>query len=95
MIKSPIQPIIFQGVVDLMMRDFSCDIDQAIRITEKLIHSLRSKDLDIIRGNWMEQPSIVDQPRTGRGKTTWDRMTAEGEEWEDRLGGRKPWIEVQ
>ena len=58
MIKSPIQPIIFQGVTDLMMRDFSCDIDQAIRITEKLILSLRSKDLDIVRGNgWSCRPS--------------------------------------
>lgn len=96
MTKTPIQPIIFHGVVDLMMRDFSCDIDQAIRLTEKLILSLRTKDLDITRGNWMEQDPIIDErPGRGRGRTTWERMEAEGDEWETHLGGRKPWIEVQ
>lgn len=96
MIKLPIHPVVFNGVVDLMMRDFTCDIDQAIRITEKLILSLRSKDLDITRGNWMLGPSIVDEPRTaGRGKATWDRMTEAGEEWENSLGGKRPWVEVQ
>jgi len=41
-------------------------------------------------------PSIVDEPRTaGRGKATWDRMTEAGEEWENSLGGKKPWVEVQ
>jgi len=95
MIKAPIHPVVFNGVVDLMMRDFSCDIDQAIRITEKLILSLRSKDLDITRGNWMKQPPIYEQARERRGRPSWEQMLEAEEESQNDLRGRRPWIEVQ
>ena len=82
MIRSPIQPIIFHGLCELLMRDFSCTIDQAIPLAERLIASLRTKDLDIVRGNWMEEPPIKDdRPREGRGRQTWEQMAADADEW--------------
>ena len=80
-IRTPIQPIIFHGLCELLMRDFSCTLDQAIPLAERLIHSLRSKDLDIVRGNWMEEPPIKDEPRQGRGRQSWEQLAQDADEW--------------
>lgn len=76
----PIHPIILQGLVEILHRDFgSKDPEQTVKLAVRLIGSLRSKDMDIIRGNWMDYPEILER----RDKPTWETAMRDAEEWID------------
>jgi hypothetical protein len=75
--RKPIHPIIFQGMVEILMRDFNCDVDQAVSLGKRLIVSMRSKDMDVVMGDWMEHPEILKKDR----RPTWEQIGRDAEEW--------------
>lgn len=84
MIKKPIHPVVHEQLTYILVRHFDAQPRQAATLASKLIKTLRTYDMDVIRGDWMEQQQ---QQRS----STWETLAQGAAELVSERNGIKPW----
>ena len=77
-------PVITANVTVIMVRDFGMSPPRAVEFTRQLIVSLKRRDLEIVRGAWMEGTAT-------RDKFEWENLEALAQIEEMERNGIKPY----
>lgn len=84
MIKDPIHPVIQSTVTWIAHSEFGLSPKRAAEFAAQFIEALHRRDLDIIRGSWMQG--------TATREITWENLLDATESLQAQRGGIKPWL---
>ena len=86
-IRTPVSPRVHEELTHILTRHFDAQPGQAAKLATKLINTLRQYDLDVIRGNWMEQDPVREVK-----EDRWTTLALAAEGLVQERGGIKPWL---